>query len=91
MVLKHPVGEGIARLELAMGYAREKLPVHDSDGVLDLDGSTLWGGYLDYQLQNWQFRVGYAKLKLENELPDLAVLLNILRAPQFGVFGQGPS
>ncbi|MBY0446863.1 MAG: hypothetical protein K2Q15_16835, partial [Burkholderiales bacterium] len=70
VVLKHPIGEGIARLKFSMGYAREKLPVQGTDSVLDLNGSPLWGGYFDYQLQNWQFRAGYAKLKLENELPE---------------------
>ncbi|NHQ85604.1 hypothetical protein HA050_05660 [Iodobacter sp. HSC-16F04] len=89
-VLKHPIGEGIARLELAMGYAREKLPVQGSDNSLDLNGSPLWGGYLDYQLQNWQFRVGYARLTLENELPDLDLLLNVLRSPQLQSF-PGPA
>jgi hypothetical protein len=91
IVLKHPLGEGIVRFKFAMGYAREKLPIQGADNVLDLNGSPLWGGYLDYQLQNWQFRVGYAKLKLENELPDLSVLLNILRLPQLNDFSQGPA
>ncbi len=91
VVLKHPIGEGIARLEFSMGYAREKLPVQGADSVLDLNGSLLWGGYLDYQLQNWQFRVGYAKLKLENELLDLELLLNVLRSPQLSALSKGPA
>ncbi|AMC34526.1 hypothetical protein VN23_07885 [Janthinobacterium sp. B9-8] len=91
LVLKYPIGEGIARAKFAIGYAKEKLPIQNSDGHLDLNGSLLWGGYFDYQLQNWQFRVGYAKLKLENELADLDILLNILRSPQLQAISNGPA
>lgn len=89
-VFKQPAGEGIAKFQFAMGYAREKLPVQGTNNELDLNGSPLWGGYFDYQLQNWQFRVGYARLKLENELPDLDLFLNVLRSPQLRPF-PGPA
>ncbi|MDW5418456.1 hypothetical protein R6242_17980 [Iodobacter sp. CM08] len=82
LVFRQPLGDGIVTAKVFIGEAKEKLPLNGVEGNINLAGSLVWGGYLDYQWQNWQFRGGYAQLTLENEVPGFDVPLAILRSPQ---------
>lgn len=62
-----PLGDGLVRGKLFAGYSPEKVPV-DSD-QWNLDGSSMLGGNLDYQLGSWQFRLGYLQVHYRRDLP----------------------
>ncbi|MET3129990.1 hypothetical protein AAKU55_000231 [Oxalobacteraceae bacterium GrIS 1.11] len=80
MVLKYPLGDGIARVKMFAGTAREKSATPD-DGYYDLTGSPVRGGYVDYQTSKWQYRLGYAQIRLRNELLPIMPLQQALRSP----------
>ncbi|MEN9657322.1 MAG: hypothetical protein RL571_787 [Pseudomonadota bacterium] len=82
LVIRHPLGEGIATAKVFIGEAKEKLPIGGDVDNLNLAGSLVWGAYLDYQWQNWQFRGGYAQLTLENEAQGFDAPLAALRSTQ---------
>jgi len=82
LVIRHPLGEGIATAKVFIGEAKEKLPIAGIDDNLNLAGSLVWGAYLDYQWRNWQFRSGYAQVTLENELPGFDTPVAVLRSPR---------
>jgi hypothetical protein len=62
-----PLGDGLLRGKLFSGLTREKAPL--ADRQWDLNGSRMSGGHLDYQQGAWQWRIAYAQIRFEHELP----------------------
>lgn len=82
LLLKAPLGDGVLRAKFYAGKAQERAAVGASDSALfSLVGSPLFGAYLEYQSRHWQYRLGYAQLKFNNEFPYLDDLANGLRSP----------
>lgn len=75
--LKTLVGEGVLKAKVFGGYAREKFAL--GQDLWSIDGSTLMGGYLDYQDSAWQWRAGYMQMKFSENLP-ISTLTNALNA-----------
>ena len=67
MALTLPLGDHLLRGKLFYVVSDEKVPFVDKQW--DLDGSTMAGGYLDYQVGGWQFRASYATLLFKNDIP----------------------
>lgn len=87
LVLKMPLSDGLLRAKLYTGKAQEKSAVAGSDSaVFSLRGSPMFGGYLEYQNQHWQFRAGYARLKFNNEFPQMQDLAYALSSPTLQYF-----
>ncbi|MFZ6656070.1 porin [Undibacterium sp. TJN19] len=86
MVISKPLGEGNLRAKFFAGIAREKTATGDPGNFLSLNGSYLTGGHIEYQTQNWMYRVGYTELKFKNGYPPLKPLLNNLRSPDLNAF-----
>lgn len=63
-----PLGDGLLRGKVYYGFLGEKLPF--ADGILNLRGSRSIGGYLDYQVDNWQWRGGMAQIRFRHSLPQ---------------------
>lgn len=81
-----PVGEGLLRTKVFGGYSPEKIPLENSN-PWDLGGSSLLGGSLDYQLNSWQFRLGYFQLGYQRDLPGsfTALMTALRRIPLQGI------
>ena len=79
MVISKPLGDGILRAKVFAGIAREKTFTGDPGEFLSLNHSSLFGGHIEYQSQNWIYRIGYSELKFKNEYPPLQALLDTLR------------
>lgn len=62
-----PLGDGLLRGKVYYGFLGEKLPF--ADGILTLRGSRSIGGYLDYQVDHWQWRGGMARISFKHSLP----------------------
>lgn len=62
-----PVGDAVLRGKLFYGISDGNIPL--ADRQWKIDGSPMVGGYLDYQLDAWQIRLGYANIKFRNSLP----------------------
>jgi len=73
-VVKMPLGEAILQGKLYYGISDERLAL--ADRVWKLDGSSMVGGYLEYQDGPWSARLGYANIKFRNNLPLEPVLRN---------------
>jgi len=63
-----PLSGGLLRGKLFAGYAAEKAPINDQVS-LDLNGSLLVGGYVEYLSGPWQVRLGRAQIRFKEELP----------------------
>ncbi|CAK0742616.1 conserved hypothetical protein [Gammaproteobacteria bacterium] len=87
-LLTLPMGDGLVRGKIMAGWAREKVP--SGDLQFDLDHSLMLGGYLDYQMDSWQWRLGYSQLHFHNEMP-IAPLLQALRSYGFFSVAEGIS
>lgn len=77
-----PLGEGLLRGKLFSGLTREKAPL--ADRQWDLNRSRMSGGHLDYQQGAWQWRLGYAQIRFDKDLP-IEPLHALLRG--FGAVG----
>ncbi|MFZ6871068.1 hypothetical protein ACO0LF_03275 [Undibacterium sp. Di27W] len=86
MVVSKQLGGGILRSKVFAGVAREKTSTGNPDEFLSLNRSRLLGGHLEYQTQNWIYRIGYTELKFRNEFPPLQSLLDNLRSPFLNAF-----
>ncbi|MFZ6747704.1 hypothetical protein [Undibacterium sp. Ren11W] len=86
-VLKTPLSDGVLRAKLYVGKAREKPAIGGNySAVFPLTGSPLLGAYLEYQNQHWQFRAGGARLRFNNEFPQMQELADALRSPSLQYF-----
>lgn len=74
-----PFAAGLVRGKLFAGVSRESAPVENRQ--FDLNGSQMQGGHLDYQQGSWLWRLGYAQLRFEHELPPVADLRSVLLGP----------
>ncbi|MCU6435413.1 hypothetical protein LPB67_16675 [Undibacterium sp. Jales W-56] len=81
VVIKYPLGSGIARMKAYAGKAREKSSTGVPDGYFSLNGSDVAGGHLEYQTTSWAYRLGYSQLRFKNEFPGLSELIDGLRSP----------
>jgi hypothetical protein len=89
LVLTTPVAGGIARAKLFAGVAKEKMA--STDSIYDVSGSKGGGLHGEFQRDEFLFRVGYARMRLENELPKIQPMLDALRSPFLSMFGPGPA
>jgi hypothetical protein len=63
-----PVGGDLLRAKLYGGLSPERTPfIAPYDW--DLDGSPILGGHVDYISGAWQFRLGHARIRFNNEVP----------------------
>ncbi|MFZ6766257.1 porin [Undibacterium sp. Di26W] len=81
VVVSRPLGEGIVRAKFFAGVARERTTTDSQYNYLSLNGSPLTGAHIEYQSQNWIYRVGYSELKFKHEFPPLQGLLDGFRSP----------
>lgn len=72
VALTLPVGEDVVRGKLYYGISDGSAPLADKQWKLD--GSAMTGGYLDYQAGPWLFRLSYANIRFQRDLPIDAVL-----------------
>lgn len=82
IALTMPIGAHVLRGKLFYGISDGSLPL--ADRQWKLDGSPMVGGYLDYQLSSWQFRLSYANIKFKKSLPiaqDFHALPALLLSP----------
>lgn len=83
-ILSLPVGEGAIRAKIFTGRAREKTstgnPFNPSE-VISLEGSSITGGHIEYQNQEWVARIGYSRIRLQNEFPSLIPVIAALKSP----------
>jgi hypothetical protein len=70
-----PFGPGLLKGKLFAGYTGEKLPFITDPW--DMGNSPMMGGNLDYHLDNWSFRLGYAQLRFKHDWPLSATLTAI--------------
>lgn len=77
-----PLGPGLLRGKLYSGVSREEVRIVSDR--LDLDGSRLTGGHLDYLQGSWLWRLGYVQVRFRNELPSPVSDLRQLIAPLGG-------
>lgn len=80
VVFRKPLGQGLLWGKLFVGEAADKLAI-DENSYADVGGSQLVGGHINYQLTDWQFRLGYTHLELGYDIKgDLGDLLDRLEA-----------
>jgi hypothetical protein len=68
-----PVGDGLLSAKVYIGALAERVP--NSSGDTDLHGARLFGGNLDYQTGNWQWRVGMGMIRFGDALPEAMKML----------------
>jgi hypothetical protein len=87
IVLKTPLSNGVIRAKLYLGQAQEKsLTGKTHQDVFQLKGSPMFGAHLEFQNQHWQIRAGGARLKFNNEFPQMQELADALRSPPLQYF-----
>ncbi len=62
-----PVGGGLLKAKLFAGLTGERVPFGPDNW--DMGDSPMLGANLDYQWDNWSFRLGYAQLRLKHDWP----------------------
>lgn len=62
------LGDGILKAKVFAGTAVEKAPF--GAAMINLNGSPVFGTYLDYQQGNWQWRATYAQFKFNHDIPE---------------------
>lgn len=67
-----PVGEDLLRGKLFYGISDASIPL--ADRQWKIDGSAMAGGYLDYQAGPWLFRLSYANIRFDRDMPIETVL-----------------
>lgn len=71
ITLIRPVGQGLLWGKLYAGVADEKVPSALGDGaVFDAGGSTVIGGHINYEWDNWRVQLGTTKVKHQLEASD---------------------
>lgn len=76
------VAGGLLRGKLFAGVSPEKIPFV-KPLTLDLEGSPIMGGHVDYLRGSWQFRLSHAQIRFENELPMNALVESMGGPPGF--------
>lgn len=61
------LGEGILKGKVFAGQANEVTPIGSEE--FSLRGNPMAGGYVDYQLGNWQWRATAARMTFKHDLP----------------------
>jgi len=64
-----PIGEGVLKIKGFAGQSGERAPINNGTEVLDLRGNPIYGAYLDYQYEYWQWRATYAQMSFKHDLP----------------------
>ncbi|MBB3048666.1 hypothetical protein FHR99_002940 [Litorivivens lipolytica] len=82
VVFQRPIGEGIGVAKLFYGYNDEEVPLEDGEN-LELEGTPVVGGYLEYQWSDWRVRAGVSNLKFNNTVPSLSDSRAALKATGF--------
>ncbi|EXJ16221.1 hypothetical protein [Imhoffiella purpurea] len=67
VALVTPFAGGLLKSKIYAGLSREQSPWEDLQ--LNMSGSLLVGGYLDFAKGAWQFRLGHAGLRFDQDLP----------------------
>lgn len=70
-VLKMPLGEAVLRAKVFHGFTHEKISLGAQ--TWELEGSWVSGANLDYMNGPWQARLGYARIRFQNDLPDTSL------------------
>lgn len=78
LTVSHVFGDGVLKGKLFAGLLNES-GTSPQGADYEMQGSPLWGGYLDYQLPHWQVRTGIGFMRLRHEFPVYAPLLDALR------------
>ncbi|MEC9481957.1 MAG: hypothetical protein UMU75_01355 [Halomonas sp.] len=65
IVLKYPLGKGLAWVKFYAGHSRETL-LFDNDFRAELETSQLAGGHINYEAGPWRFRMGYTSFKTDS-------------------------
>ena len=78
---RRPLGGGLLTAKLLAGQANEKRVV-DPGVEYDVSGSLNLGGYLLYQVGDWQFRGGVINTRLDKELATIQALQDALLATE---------
>lgn len=74
-----PIGDGLLRGKVFGGISSERVPLENSNHW-DVSGSSILGGNLDYQWDSWQYRLGYAQIYHQRDLPgSFTALMGALR------------
>lgn len=80
LVLRKQLGEGLLWGKVFAGEADDKLAI-DKNSYADVGGSQMVGGHINYQLTDWQFRLGYTHLELGYDIKgDFGDLLDLLES-----------
>lgn len=77
-VFRREFSGGLVTGKLYGGFADQDVPVGGGPN-LDLSGSTIVGGNVSYRRGDWLFRVDYARVHIEEEMPAYPPLLALLR------------
>jgi hypothetical protein len=67
LTFSHQLGEGVVGGKAYWGQASEKVAI-DSSSYLDLSGTEIYGGHLEYQYNDWNLRFSAAWSTAETEL-----------------------
>jgi len=79
--LHTPIGSGVGRIKLYSGLVREQIPnliaqkqwagniTADLGIMQDLSGTRITGGLIDYQGNNWVFRLSQSQMRILKEIP----------------------
>lgn len=68
LALVRPLGAGVLKSKLLAGQLNETAATPQGSDYR-MHGSTLWGGYLEYQTPSWQLRAGIGWMRLAHEYP----------------------
>jgi len=78
LTVSHVLGDGVLKGKLFAGFLNES-GASPQGSTYEMQGSTLWGGYLEFQDPNWQVRTGLGVMRLKHEFALYAPLLDALR------------
>lgn len=78
LTVSRVLGDGVLKGKLFAGLLNETGTSPQGEDY-EMEGSTLWGGYLDYQDPHWQMRAGVGVMRLRHEFELYAPLLDALR------------
>jgi len=67
LAIAKPLAGGLFKAKAYAGLSREQSPWENLQ--FNMSGSLLVGGYLDFIKGHWQFRLGHANLRFEQDLP----------------------
>lgn len=78
LTIARALGDGVLKAKGYLGWLNETIPA-PFRSEYRMRGSTLLGGYLDYQDGHWQYRVGLGTMRLAQDLPGYQALAGALR------------